>query len=82
MRPIKVKYAGDAERRREAQREATRQWIRKGMRVTCALFGPGVVLRVNKKTATIGETGASGTLKTPVDLSWLAPLGPKTSASA
>jgi len=48
--PATVK--GDAERRREAKRDVTRGWIRKGMRVT-SVFVTGEVIRVNKKTATL-----------------------------
>jgi hypothetical protein len=70
-----VVVAGDRERAREAQREAVRAWVEKGMRVSTSIYGNGVVLRVNRKTATIGETGQSGTFKVVVDLSWLSKVG-------
>jgi hypothetical protein len=71
-----VRVAGDAERDREARREETRQWIKVGMMVFNSMFGKGRVLRINKKTATIGETGSSGKYTVKVCLSWLRPLEP------
>lgn len=64
-----VRVAGDAERRREAERAKTLHWIEKGMQVQNSLYGIGCVLRINKKTATIQYNGH----KQNVCLSWLAP---------
>jgi len=72
LRIVRVK--GDAERRREAERERVRQWIKKGMRVFTAIWGEGTVKRVNKKTATIANCGTSGTYTVAVDLSWIHPV--------
>lgn len=69
-----VQVAGDAEKRRQAKREAVRAILKVGMRVDTGIYGEGVVERINKKTATIGSMGTSGTYKTTVDLSFLRPI--------
>lgn len=69
-----VRVAGDAEARRQATREAVRTVLRVGMRVDTGIYGHGIVKRINRKTATIGSTGASGTYRVAVDLSFLRPL--------
>ena len=71
-----VRVAGDAERAREERREKVRSWIKKGMRVRDAIYGIGIVERINKKTATIGSTGMSGTYRVNVELSFLSPAEP------
>lgn len=68
-----VRVAGDAERERQAKREAVRAWLRVGMRVETGLYGFGVVERINRKTATIGQMGQHGTDRTTVDLVFLRP---------
>jgi len=45
-----VRVAGDAERNRQAKREALDQLISKGTRVIDAVFGEGVVLSIHKKS--------------------------------
>lgn len=68
-----VTVAGDAEREREARREATRAWIRPDMLVNSPLYGPGLkVLTVNRKTATLA--GQFGPVKD--GLHWLTPANP------
>ena len=66
-----VRVAGDADRRRETVREAMRARLQVGMRVDTGIYGLGVVERINRKTATVGKTGTSGTYRTTVDLSFL-----------
>jgi len=66
-----VRVAGDAEARRQATREACLSWIKKGMTVQTAHFGPGIVEKVNKKTATIRSTGASRNFRVNVELSFV-----------
>lgn len=78
LRTVAVK--GDRERAREAQREETRRWIKKGMWVRCAMYGTGRVKRINKKTATIEKCGTSGDFTTTIDLSWLRPEPETTEA--
>lgn len=68
-----VRVAGDAERKWQAKREAALGWLRVGMRVETGTYGQGIVLRINRKTATVGNCGTSGTFKTPVDLAFLHP---------
>lgn len=65
-----VRVAGDKERKREAERAAVRLWIKKGQKVSSALYGVGVVMRVNQKTATVQNTHCNG-YTCPLDLSWL-----------
>ncbi len=69
-----VRVAGDAERKRQAKRDAVRPLLKVGMRVDTGIYGAGVVERINRKTATVGQTGTSGTYQVRVDLSWLRPL--------
>lgn len=69
-----VRVKGDKERYRQAKREAALSWIKVGMRVDTVSFGLGTVAKINKKTATITNTGASGTARFNVDLSWLKPV--------
>jgi uncharacterized Zn finger protein (UPF0148 family) len=66
-----VRVAGDAEKRHQAKRDAVLEWLRVGMDVDTIIYGRGVVQKINKKTATIGNTGTSGTYKVNVDLSFL-----------
>ena len=66
-----VRVAGDAEKRRQAVRDAMRARIKIGMRVDTGIYGLGVVERINRKTATVGKTGTTGTYRTTVDLSFL-----------
>jgi len=44
---------GDAERRREAERQANDKFIKVGSKVIDWIFGQGEVIKVNKKTYTI-----------------------------
>jgi len=64
-----VRVEGDAERKREIEREYTRQWIQLGMQVHTTLYGIGAISKINKKTATVDF----GSHKYNVCLSWLAP---------
>jgi hypothetical protein len=66
-----VRVAGDAERARQAKRDAIRPVLRVGMAVHTALYGPGIVKRINKKTVTVEKTGHEGRMTVAVDLSWI-----------
>lgn len=66
-----VRVAGDAEKVRQAKREAVLSWLKVGMKVHTAIYGQGVVEKINKKTAKIKETGASGTYTVNIDLSFI-----------
>jgi len=69
-----VRLKGDREREREAKREKVRQWIKPGMHVKTPIWGTALVKRVNLKTATLSETGQSGTYEVKEDLAWLSPV--------
>jgi hypothetical protein len=71
-----VTVAGDAERKRERRREGVLTWLKVSMSVHTGIYGVGQVAKINKKTATISNTGQSGTYKVNVDLSWLTPAMP------
>ena len=66
-----VRVAGDAEKKRQAKRDTVLTWIKKGMIVDTLIYGQGIVEKINKITATVGQTGQSGTYRTNVDLSFL-----------
>jgi hypothetical protein len=51
--PQKARIAGDAERRRELERAALDKLLNVGSRVTDFCFGPGVIVRVHKKSYTV-----------------------------
>lgn len=57
---------GDAERRRQVQRDAWQGKV--GDRIRSRLYGPGVVLRVNKKTVTYRTDEG---FKTNIDKAWI-----------
>lgn len=63
-----VRVAGDAERKRQVRRDAIRPLLKTGMVVDTIIWGLGKVKKINKKTATIVETGVSGDYKVNVDL--------------
>jgi hypothetical protein len=77
-----VRVAGDAERRREARREAIRQVLKVGDITHNAMWGIGIVRKINEKTATI-EYGRAylpgGKMKQNVCLSWLTIIKPQES---
>lgn len=62
-----VRVAGDKEGARQDRRARILSVLEVGMRVDTALYGLGIVQRVNRKTATV----AFERLTCPVDLSWL-----------
>jgi len=70
----RIRVVGDAERQRQTLRDAIRTRLRVGMAVDTCFYGRGVVEKINRKTATIGSTGRSGTYRTTVDLSFIVPL--------
>ena len=65
---------GEREARRQAQRESIRSSLIVGQEVETALYGKGIVKRINKKTATISQTGVSRTATFNVDLSFIKPI--------
>ena len=69
-----VQVAGDAERKRQAKRDQVLTWLKVGMLVDTIIFGQGTVKKINKKTATITNTGMSGTATFNVELSFLEPV--------
>jgi hypothetical protein len=71
LRDVRVK--GDAERKRQSQRDFVRSKIKVGMEVDTAHYGRGIVEKINQKTARISKTGASGNFTTTVDLSFICP---------
>jgi hypothetical protein len=66
-----VVVAGDREKQRQAIRDEIRPLLAKGMKVHTAMYGDGVVKKVNKKTVTLEATGMSRTFTTNVDISWV-----------
>ena len=73
LRHVRVK--GDADTARQARREAVLSWLKVGMEVDTGIYHRGIVRKINRKTAKIGNCGASGTYTTNVDLSFLRPAG-------
>ena len=69
LRHIAVK--GDAEKRWQALRELNLNRFKVGDVVDTGIYGKGTVLKFNKKTAKIGNTGTSGTFTINVDLAFL-----------
>ena len=67
LRNLATTNKGDAERKRQAERDAVT--VEKGSRISTIMYGPGVVVRVNKKTVSyqIGQTG----FVVKVDKSWV-----------
>ena len=53
LRSFGARVAGDAERSRDAKRQAADKWVSVGATVHDAVFGQGVVVKVNRKTYTI-----------------------------
>jgi hypothetical protein len=74
-----VRVKGDADAKRHALRDYVRARIKPGDDIKTAHFGRGTVLKVNRKTARIGNCGTSGTYETLVDLSFIVPPEPDTS---
>lgn len=70
----RVRVAGDAERARQAKREEVRAWLGIGMTIETGIYGRGIVKKINRKTATISQTGTSGAYIVAVDLSFLSPV--------
>lgn len=64
-----VRVAGDAERKRARLREGVLKWLKVGAAVQTGLYGRGVVLKINRKTAKVSVRGNSFNIN--VDLSWL-----------
>jgi len=66
-----VRVAGDAERKRQAKRDVIKPLLKVGMKVDTGIYGQGTIKKINRKTATVENTGASGNYMVNVDLSWL-----------
>lgn len=72
LRHIRVK--GDAEKRWQGLRDLNTTRFKVGDVVDTGIYGKGTILKVNKKTAKIGNTGTSGTFTVNVDLAFLSPI--------
>lgn len=72
LRHTRVK--GDAEKRWQGLRDRNIDRLQVGMEVDTVIYGKGTILKINKKTAKIGNTGTSGTFTVNVDLAFLKPL--------
>ena len=69
LRHVRVK--GDAEKRWQALRDYNLERLKAGDEVDTGIYGKGTILKLNKKTAKIGNTGTSGTFTINVDLAFL-----------
>lgn len=69
LRNVRVK--GDAERNREQQKQEVLSWLKIGDKVDTVIYGQGIVKKINKKTAKISDTGASGTFTINVPIHFL-----------
>ena len=72
LRHVRVK--GDAEKRWQGLRNLNTTRFKVGDTVDTGIYGRGVILKINKKTAKIGNTGTSGTYTVNVDLAFLSPV--------
>jgi hypothetical protein len=72
LRHVRVK--GDAEKRWQSLRDLNIQRFKVGDVVDTGIYGRGTILKFNKKTAKIGNTGTSGTFTINVDLAFLSPI--------
>lgn len=72
LRHIKVK--GDAEKRWQGLRDLNTDRFKVGDMVDTGIYGKGTILKINKKTAKIGNAGTSGTFTVNVDLAFLSPV--------
>jgi hypothetical protein len=72
LRQVRVK--GDAEKRWQSLRKLNLSRFKVGDKVNTNIYGEGTILKLNKKTAKIGNTGTSGTFTVNVDLAFLSPI--------
>lgn len=72
LRHVRVK--GDAEKRWQGLRDLNTNRFKVGDVVNTGIYGKGTILKLNKKTAKIGNTGTSGTFTVNVDLAFLSPI--------
>lgn len=72
LRHVRVK--GDAEKRWQGLRDLNLVRFKVGDKVNTGIYGKGTILKINKKTAKIGNTGTSGTFTVNVDLAFLSPI--------
>jgi uncharacterized Zn finger protein (UPF0148 family) len=72
LRHVRVK--GDAEKRWQRLRDINTSRFKVGDVVDTGIYGRGTILKINKKTAKIGNTGTSGTFTVNVDLAFLSPI--------
>lgn len=69
-----VREKGDAEKRWQELRDLNTTRFKVGDTVDTGIYGRGTVLKINRKTAKIGNTGTSGTFTVNVDLAFLSPV--------
>ncbi len=67
LRRLATTNKGDAERKRQNQRDAVS--VNKGSRISTLLYGPGEVVRVNKKSVSYLSDQTGSVIK--VDKSWI-----------
>ncbi len=72
LRHVRVK--GDAEKRWQELRDLNLTKFKVGDTINTGIYGKGTILKFNKKTAKIGNTGTSGTFTVNVDLAFLSPV--------
>jgi len=72
LRHVRVK--GDAEKRWQGLRDLNTNRFKVGDVVNTGIYGKGTILKINKKTAKVGNTGTSGTFTVNVDLAFLSPI--------
>lgn len=72
LRHVRVK--GDAEKRWQGLRDLNTNRFKVGDEVNTGIYGKGTILKINKKTAKVGNTGTSGTFTVNVDLAFLSPV--------
>jgi len=72
LRHVRVK--GNAEARWQSLRDLNLSRLQVGMLVDTGVYGKGTILKLNKKTAKVGNTGTSGTYTVNVDLAFLRPM--------
>ena len=73
LRHVRVK--GDAEKRWQGLRDLNLNRFKVGDTVNTGIYGTSTILKFNKKTVKIGNTGTSGTFTVNVDLAFLSPKG-------
>ncbi|MFA5385740.1 MAG: hypothetical protein WC364_13985 [Eubacteriales bacterium] len=72
LRHVRVK--GDAEKRWQSVRDFNLTRFKVGDAVDTGIYGRGTIVKFNKKTVKISDTGASGTATLTIDLAFISPI--------